>query len=96
MAIEAGELRRKAEACRRLAALGETGEHRAAWLRRADKWERLAVDATERACASARKRRYRNKNWQFAAVSRSNPLDIVRAKPRTLTAKMTANPKPSV
>jgi len=69
MTIEADELRRKAEACRRLAAIAETNERRAIWLRQADEWERLAVRAAQRAYVGARKRRLRRMAavWQSIA-----------------------------
>jgi hypothetical protein len=39
------QLRLKAEACRRLAAMFEEAERKALWIERADQWERLAVQA---------------------------------------------------
>jgi hypothetical protein len=42
-------LRRKAEACRQLADLDQTGERKALWLKRADDWERLAIKAEKQA-----------------------------------------------
>ena len=71
MTIDAGELRRKAEACRRLAAMGETDEHTVAWLRRADEWERLAVGAIKEAGSAVRKGRLRRleARWQSAGLT---------------------------
>jgi hypothetical protein len=42
------ELRRRAEACRRLADMAETEETRMAWLTRANEWERLATRAEKK------------------------------------------------
>jgi hypothetical protein len=39
-------LRLKAEACRRLADLSEDSERKTLWLKRADDWEKLAIEAT--------------------------------------------------
>lgn len=70
MAIEAGELRRKAEACRRLAAIGETEERRTAWLRRADEWDKLAVDAAKQANTSDRRRRFHRMEALWQSIPR--------------------------
>jgi hypothetical protein len=37
----------RAEACRRLAAIADTEENRALWLKRADHWEEMAVKAAK-------------------------------------------------
>jgi len=42
-------LRRKAEACRQLASLDQSGERKALWLKRADDWEQLATKAETQA-----------------------------------------------
>jgi hypothetical protein len=42
------ELRQKAEACRRLADISESAERKALWLKRADEWEKLAIEADKR------------------------------------------------
>jgi hypothetical protein len=39
------QLRRKAEACRRLADMSEDADRKAMWLERADYWEQLALKA---------------------------------------------------
>jgi hypothetical protein len=41
------QLRRKAEACRRLADMSEDAKRKAMWLERADHWEQLAVKAAK-------------------------------------------------
>jgi hypothetical protein len=38
-------LRRKAEACRQLADVDQSAERKALWLKRADQWEQLAIEA---------------------------------------------------
>jgi hypothetical protein len=38
-------LRRKAEACRRLADMDQSADRKTLWLKRADQWERLAIEA---------------------------------------------------
>jgi hypothetical protein len=45
MRHDVSDLRRKAGACRQLAAASETEERRTLWLKRADEWERLAIRA---------------------------------------------------
>lgn len=42
------ELRQKAEACRRLADSSESVERKDLWLKRADEWEKLAIEAEKR------------------------------------------------
>jgi hypothetical protein len=44
---DAAELRRKAEACRRLADLSDNAKRKALWLERADNWEGLAIKAAK-------------------------------------------------
>jgi hypothetical protein len=39
------EFRRKAEACRQLAAVQDSPERKALWLTRAEEWERCAIEA---------------------------------------------------
>jgi hypothetical protein len=69
MTVEAGELRRKAEACRRLAAIGATEQRRAEWLRRADDWEKLAAHAAQQAYIGVRKRRVRRMEALWQSIS---------------------------
>jgi len=38
-------LRRKTEACRQLADVDQSAERKALWLKRADQWEQLAIEA---------------------------------------------------
>jgi hypothetical protein len=45
MSDDPAELRRKAEACRRLADMSEAAERKALWLQRADEWEQRARKA---------------------------------------------------
>lgn len=47
MLDEAAQLRRKAEACRRLADMSEEVERKVIWLERADYWEELAAKAAK-------------------------------------------------
>jgi hypothetical protein len=42
------ELRRKAEACRRLAQIADDANRRALWFKRAEDWETLAARAEKR------------------------------------------------
>jgi hypothetical protein len=44
-ADEADDFRRKAEACRRLAAIEPSEDETSYWLRRADEWQKLAAEA---------------------------------------------------
>jgi anti-sigma factor RsiW len=44
---ELAELRRKAEACRRLAGMDEDAARKALWLERADHWEKLAAKVAQ-------------------------------------------------
>jgi hypothetical protein len=39
------DLRRKAGACRQLAAMEDSAERKALWLNRAEEWERCAIEA---------------------------------------------------
>lgn len=48
MADDPAELRRRAEACRRMADLSNTEERKRLWLEKAADWERLAGEADDK------------------------------------------------
>jgi hypothetical protein len=62
---EVGELRRKAETCRRLADIEASDEDKMLWLERAADWERLAIEADKRGDIVARRRAPSFRIWNF-------------------------------